>query len=204
MTATLTTKSKINSVEDYFAIETRSEATDGIRREYRNGEIIDMTGGTTTHNQLTLALVLLVKSAAKANNAQVFSSDVRLWIPSHNTYTYPDVMVVPQPIQLQEGRKDTVLNPLLIAEVLSASTRSYDRIEKFAAYRSIPSFREYLLVDQYQPYVEHFIRQQAGEWIFRAYDAGTVSLSSLGLGLHLEKLYEDIEFNKPDGENQFP
>lgn len=85
-------------------------------------------------------------------------------------------MVVPQPIELQTGRKDTVVNPCFIAEVLSKSTQNYDRSEKFIAYRSIPTFQEYLLIDQYRIHVEHHVKTAPHQWLFSEYDDPNATL----------------------------
>ena len=108
-------------------------------------------------------------------------------------------MVLPKPIALQTGRKDTVMNPCFIAEVLSKSTQNYDRSEKFAAYRTIPSFQEYLLIDQYRIHVEHYVKTAAKQWVFSEYDDLniTLSLTSLDLQVLIADLYENIEFKQP-------
>ena len=105
-------------------------------------------------------------------------------------------MVVAKPIELQAGRKDTVTNPVLIAEVLSKSTKSYDRDEKFAAYRTIPTFREYLLIDQYNPHIEQYSKTDANRWIFSEYNSleTCVELKSIACEISLADIYEDIEF----------
>ncbi len=105
-------------------------------------------------------------------------------------------MVVPRPIILQDGRKDTVTQPIFIAEVLYNSTKNYDRSEKFADYRTIPSFQEYLLIDQVKPHVEHYIKQSENQWLFIEYDNldDRFMLSSLGVEICLADLYENIEF----------
>ena len=131
------------TVEEYFDLELPSET----RSEYRNGEIILMTGGTPNHNDVAGNLYVFLKLALKGKNYRTFYTDQRLWVPDRTLYTYPDVMVVEKPLQLQAGRTDTVINPCFIAEVLSKSTRNYDRGEKFVAYRTIESFKEYLLID---------------------------------------------------------
>ena len=105
-------------------------------------------------------------------------------------------MVVPRPIALQEGRSDTVTEPILIVEVLSKSTKNYDRGEKFADYLSIPSFQEYLLIDQTKPHVEHYLKQGANQWLLRKYSQleNQLQLSSLGSELSLAEIYENVEF----------
>ena len=108
-----------------------------------------MTGGTPNHNQLAGNFYEMLNFALKHQPYQVFVPDQRLWIPTRKIHTYPDIMVVKTPLEYEQGRKDTLVNPVMIAEVLSKSTKSYDRDEKFAAYRTIPSLQEYILIDQY-------------------------------------------------------
>ena len=187
-------ETKHYTIEEYLELEIASE----IRNEYHNGEIIPMTGGTPNHNDLAGNLYILLKSALKGKNYRTFYTDQRLWIPSVSLYTYPDVMVLPKPLELQSGRKDTVMNPCFIAEVLSKSTQNYDRGEKFVAYRTVPTFREYLLVDQYRVHVEHHVKTAAHQWLFSEYDDPTVtlSLSTFELQFKIAELYENIDFSE--------
>ena len=155
-----------------------------------------MTGGTPTHNEIIGALTVILRLALKGKPLQVFVTDQRLWIPERQIHTYPDVMVVPRPILLQEGRKDTVTQPVFIAEVLSNSTKNYDRGEKFADYRTISTFQEYLLIDQTKPHVEQYVKQSENQWLFIEYDNldTRFMLSSIGVEISLADLYENIEF----------
>jgi Uma2 family endonuclease len=188
------TKEKTSTPTEYLELETSSET----RHEYRNGEIVEMAGGTPNHNEITSNLTLVLKTALKGKPYRVFIADQRLWIPAVNLYTYPDVMVVTKPIELQTGRKDTIVNPCFIGEVLSASTQNYDRSEKFAAYRTIPNFQEYLLVSQDRVRVEHYIKTAVNQWLLSEYDdpSVTLSLSSFDLQLHIADLYENIDFEQ--------
>lgn len=183
---------KTYSPQEYLALEIAATT----RNEYRNGEIIKMTGGTPTHNEIIGAMTVILRLALKGKPLQVFVTDQRLWIPDRQVYTYPDVMVVPRPIALQEGRTDTVTQPILIVEVLSNATKNYDRSEKFGDYRTIPTFQEYLLVDQSQPYVEQYIKQEAHKWLLIEYTnlEDRIVLSSLGMEFRLADVYEDVEF----------
>lgn len=184
--------SKTHTAKQYLAFEIESD----IRSEFRDGKIVPMTGGTPAHNKLASALNALLWFGLRGKPYSVFVTDQRLWIPTVNLYTYPDVMVIADPVDLKPGRKDTVTNPLLIAEVLSESTQTYDRIGKSEAYRSISTFQEYLLIDQYRPYVETFVRQSEGNWTFTAHSnlANIISLSSLGIDIALANIYEQIQF----------
>lgn len=183
----------IYSPEEYLNFEVTSD----IRHEYINGAIIPMTGSTPEHNEIASILNAALRIALKGKPYSIFIADQRLWIPAHNIYTYPDVMVVSRPLERQRERPDTITNPTMIAEILSKSTKNYDRDEKFAAYRSISSFQEYLLVDQYSTHVEQYARTAPNQWIFTEYNDldSTISLSSIPCEIRLADLYEGIELN---------
>lgn len=187
-----TPQPKTYSEEEYFALELNSE----IRNEYRTGELVPMTGGTPAHNEISSVLNALLRIALKGQAYSIFITDQRLWIPERDLYTYPDAMITPRPAELKPGRNDTVMNPIVIAEVLSESTKGYDRGEKFAAYRTISTFQEYLLIDQYMPHVEHYVKQAENQWLFTEY--GTLDQSfmmqSVKVEMALADLYEAIEF----------
>lgn len=191
MTSTLSQRTY--TVDEYLV----QEITSQDRHEYRNGALVLMPGGTPNHNRIAGNLFAFLNFGLKRQPLDVFIADQRLWIPDRRIYTYPDVMVVGQPVELQEGRKDTVTNPIVIAEVLSPSTRSYDKDEKFAAYRSIPSFQEYLLIDQYNAHVEHYTKTESQAWLFREYDGleATISFQSFDFSLQLLDLYDKVEFS---------
>jgi Uma2 family endonuclease len=186
------TKERIYTPEEYLELEIASET----RNEYRNGEIVPMTGGTPNHNEISSILNAILRLSLKEKPYSIFVADQRLWIPDANLYTYPDIMVVPKPIELQTGRKDTVTNPCFIAEVLSKSTQNYDRSEKFVAYRTIPSFGEYLLISQYSVRVEHHVKTAPDRWLLSEYsDPNTIlTLNSFDLQLSIADLYENIDF----------
>ena len=185
-------ETKTYTAQEYLEAEVNSQD----RHEFINGEIILMAGGTPDHNEIAINLGGALKLALKGKPYRTFSSDQRLWVPQLNNYTYPDLMVVAKPIELQSGRTDTITNPLLIAEVLSKGTRAYDRDEKFAAYRSIPSFQEYLLIDQYRLRVEQYSKTDANKWIFSEYSCGgdRLMLTSVQVEIAIVDLYENIEF----------
>jgi Uma2 family endonuclease len=183
---------KIYTTEEYLELEVNSE----IRNEYRDGDITPMAGGTPEHNEIASILNAVLRVALKGKPYSIFVADQRLWIPERNLYTYPDVMVISRPLELQTGRTDTVMNPCFIAEVLSKSTQNYDRSEKFVAYRTIPTFREYLLIDQYRVYVEHYVQTNAHQWLFSEYDDPTVTLtlSTIDVQIQIADLYDNIDF----------
>jgi Uma2 family endonuclease len=183
------------SPEEYLEMEVRSED----RHEYRDGEIVLMTGATPNHNRIARNLCTSMTMGLKGQSSEVFVADQRLWIPQVRLHTYPDVMVIEGALELQPGRKDTIMNPSLVIEVLSKSTQSYDRSDKFAAYRTIPGFREYLLVDQYSQHIEHYVKISAKKWDFQEYDEMdiAVSLRSIALEVAIADIYDKVDFAAP-------
>ncbi|WP_293152702.1 MULTISPECIES: Uma2 family endonuclease [unclassified Microcoleus] len=187
-------ETKTYTAQEYLEAEVNSLD----RHEFINGEIVMMAGSSLNHNEITSSLMVILKLALKGKPYRTFVTNQRLWIPQLNNYTYPDVMVVAKPIELQPGRTDTITNPLLIAEVLSKGTRAYDRDDKFAAYRSIPSFQEYLLIDQYRVQVEQYSKTEANKWIFSEYSCAgdRLMLTSVQVEISVADLYENIEFSE--------
>ncbi|MBD1847132.1 Uma2 family endonuclease [Cyanobacteria bacterium FACHB-63] len=183
------TQVKRVSPEEYLELERKAE----FRSEYRNGEIIPMTGGTIDHNRIAGNVYAFLKYALRGKGAEPFFSDLRLWIPDYQLYTYPDVMVIEGAPIFLDDRKDTVTNPSLIVEVLSKSTQGYDCSDKFKMYRSVPQFREYVLIDQYQIEIEHYTKTSEG-WLLREYgaDAESISLRSFGIEAAIADLYEGV------------
>jgi Uma2 family endonuclease len=155
-----------------------------------------MVGGLPNHNRIILNIAAALNFALKRQPYDVFVTDQRLWIPQKRIYTYPDVMVIQGELQLQEGRRDTITNPTMIVEVLSDSTEAYDRSGKFAAYRTLPTFQEYVLIDQYSLHVEQYFRTEPNKWIFSEYDgeAALLKLSAVPFEISLADLYDKVEF----------
>jgi len=179
--------------EEYLELEAKAKA----KNEYRNGEIIPMTGGTTNHNQLALNLAISLSLALDDLDYRTYIGDVKLWIPRYREFTYPDVMVIAgEPIYY--GKNSTVItNPVLIAEVLSQSTRDYDQGDKFLYYRSIPEFKEYILIDQIKYHVMQYIRNTQNQWTLIEYEAedDILYLPSINnVNLSLKQLYKKVDF----------
>jgi Uma2 family endonuclease len=186
------TQAKSYTLEEYRQLEEVSE----FRSEYRNGEIIKMTGGTINHNCITVNICTFLKFSLRGKNVVPFMSDLRLWIPQYRRGVYPDVMAIEGTPIFNEGRKDEVLNPVLIVEVLSPSTEDFDRENKFRFYRSIPELREYVLVDQSEFLVEHYLKNETGQWLFQEErgEAATVSFTSVGVQMSMSEIYEGVVF----------
>ncbi len=178
------------TAEEYLALEVESD----LRHEYRHGAIIPMTGGTPEHNKLASAFNALLWFALRGKPYSLFITDQRLWIPATESYTYPDGMVIADPVALKPGRKDTVMNPLLLAEVLSDSTKNYDRGDKFEAYRTLASLQEYLLIDPSRPHLEQYVKQVEHQWLFTEYTglSAHVKLASIPVEIALQDLYQGL------------
>jgi Uma2 family endonuclease len=177
--------------EEYLELETVAE----YKSEYIDGQIIPMAGGSTKHNQISLNLSSELNFAFKRQTYRVYMSDVRLWMPERHIYTYPDVMVIAGEPEYFQNRTDTVLNPILIVKVLSKGTKSYDRESKFDAYRTIPGFQEYLLIDQTRIHVEQFSKTGMKQWSFCEYDNSdeTIALTKVPFQISLADLYNKVQ-----------
>lgn len=190
---TLTTEEQLYSIAEYLDLE--KTATE--RHEYINGAIKPMAGGSPRHNTIKVNLIIALGLVLRNTSYRVFDSDQRLWIPETSRFTYPDVTVVQEPIVVSDQDETALTNPLLITEVLSESTRNYDRSEKFVTYRSLPSFQEYLLIEQDRVQIEQHIKQDEHHWLLTLHDDinRKISLGSLGVEIAIADLYNRIEFS---------
>ncbi|HAC65160.1 MAG TPA: hypothetical protein DCF68_16930 [Cyanothece sp. UBA12306] len=183
--------------EEYLILE--EQATE--KHEYRDGEIVLMTGGTTNHNQIAGNFCRKFPLTIKDQDYYIYINDVRLWIPQYRVYTYPDVMVIKgKPIYEVTGTIN-VTNPLIIVEILSKSTQDYDRTDKLTYYRSIPEFKEYILIDQYRFYVAQYVKQEDKKWLFNDYqgEEAILKLASDEFEIALQDLYARVDFELDGG-----
>lgn len=188
-------QSRIYTPEEYLALEESAEE----KSEYHNGQIIPMTGGTTNHNQISLNTSFALIAALRQQDYRVYMADVRLWIPQEQRFTYPDVMVIAGQPEYYNNRKDTVTNPVLIVEVLSESTKEYDRTKKFKAYSTISTFQEYVLIGQTAKSIEQFSKTGNKKWSFRLYDEEdeAIEFTAIDAQVSLNDLYDKVEFELP-------
>jgi Uma2 family endonuclease len=186
------TEKRYYTPEEYLTLE--EKAID--RHEYRDGEIITMTGGTTNHNQIALNFCRKFPLTIENQDYYLYINDVRLWVAQYRFYTYPDVMIIKGKPIYQGTSKVNVTNPSIILEVLSKSTRDYDRTDKFKYYRSLPEFQEYILIDQYRFYIAQYFKQAEGQWIFNDYEGGeaVLKLASIDFEISFLDLYERVDF----------
>jgi Uma2 family endonuclease len=192
------TEKRYYTPEEYLQLE---EVAD-YKSEYIDGEIIPMAGGSTNHNRIALNLSAALNFAFKQQDYEVFMGDVRLWIPKRRIYTYPDVMIIAGEPEYFNNRQDTILNPQVIIEVLSKSTKGYDQQDKFEAYRSIDNIQEYLLIDQTQINVKHYSKTGKKRWMFYEYDQEdeAISLTTVEFQTSLLDLYNKVKFEAVDSE----
>jgi Uma2 family endonuclease len=182
---------------EYLEFERASE----LRHEYYNGEIFAMTGASEEHNSICMSAGFLLYGQLRNRPCRVYQSDMKVKVEAAKLYTYPDLVVRCGEAQFVDDKFDTLLNPVVIIEVLSPSTERYDRGDKFGHYRKIPTLREYLLVSQNKPHIERYLRQDDGKWEFSdatGLDA-IVELSSIDCTLPLSEVYEQVTFTEDDG-----
>jgi Uma2 family endonuclease len=181
------------TVEEYIELLKNSEE----RFEYFDGEIFSMAAGKITRGGITSNLIYALRDKLSDRPCQVFGGDVALKTTRAYPFRLPDVSVVcGEPVTEDFQGIEMLVNPLLICEVLSPTTASYDREEKFMVYQGVESFQEYLLVEQDRPHVTRYVRQPDGQWL-RADIIGlesAVRLETLGVELQLSEIYRMIKF----------
>ncbi len=184
------TEQRYYTPEEYLDLETAAD----YKSEYIDGQIIPMAGGSTNHNRIALNLSADLNISFRRQPYETFMGDVRLWIPQRRIYAYPDVMIIEGEPEYFQNRTDTILNPILIVEVLSKGTKGYDRESKFGSYRTIPSFQEYLLIDQTRIHVERFSKTGTKQWSFYEYDESdeAISLEKVPFQISLADLYNKV------------
>ncbi len=178
--------------QEYLALERQVEA----KSEYIQGEIFAMAGGSEDHNLILLSIASELRNQLKGKPCRVYPSDMRVWIPAYEKYTYPDVTVVCGQPQFQDEVRDTPLNPTVIVEVLSPSTEKDDRGKKFERYKSLPSVTDYILVAQDEALMDHYARQPHDQWLLttaRGRDS-QLPITNIGCTLWLSEVYDKVEF----------
>jgi Uma2 family endonuclease len=170
--------------EQYLDIERLAE----FKSEFHDGRMFAMSGGSLNHALLSAAIGAQLYRQMPPG-CRTCSSDLRIKVASAGLYTYPDCSVICGEPQYFREHRDVVLNPLLIVQVLSPSTEDYDRGKRFELYRTVESFREYLIVHQDRRHVEHYSKQDDGSWVLRDYSDGSFQVDRLGVRISLDELY---------------
>jgi Uma2 family endonuclease len=181
---------------EYLALE---EAAD-YKSEYYRGEMYAMSGATYRHNLIALNVGAEIRAQIRDRGCTVCPSDMRVHVPAADFYTYPDAVVICGEPKFATEKETTLLNPVVIVEVLSRSTEGYDRGRKFELYKSIDSFREYLLISPDRVSVTLYRRQANGQWVLVIATSldSAIDLESCGCRLQLRDLYAQIDFSGSD------
>ena len=191
--------------EEYITFERKAlPDAEIIRHEYINGELIAMSGASRAHNLITINISTALHSRLRSSRCETYANEMRVSTPTTTSYFYPDVVVVCEEPRFEDDVFDTLLNPIILIEVLSPSTEVYDRREKFAHYRQLTSLQEYVLVSQDKVLVEHYRRQEkqdtapvtGKDWIFTDFQTleEILPLTSIQCELPLQEIYARVTF----------
>ncbi len=174
---------------EYLAFERASDE----KHEFVDGEIFAMSGGKGPHANVAANIIGMFAFVLRGRPCRVYTSDMRVHIPSSGGYVYPDASVVCGRAQYKDDHIDTLLNPRIVVEVLSPSTEAYDRGDKCTNYRTIPSLKHYVMAAQDKPYVEVYTREEDGSWKLREYGPGTrITLTSPECMLEVDQIYAGV------------
>jgi len=176
------------SIEEYLEMENASSE----KHEYYKGEVFAISGAKVTHNIITKNLLISLAIKLKRKSRQPFGSDQRIHIEANILFTYPDISIICGDIITRNNDEYNVLNPTVLIEVLSPSTKNYDRGEKFKLYRDIPTLKEYVLVDSESMHIEIFRLNANRHWELEEYnkDAESILIQSVSTPLSLAEIYE--------------
>jgi Uma2 family endonuclease len=180
------------SIAQYLDLELRT----GQRHEYFRGEAFAMVGGSPGHSLIATNFSAEARQRLNPGPCVAYNSDLRIKVSSNGLYTYPDATIICGELQLDSDIPDTVVNPTVLAEVLSDSTEHYDRGRKAMWYRSIPSLNALVLISQDRPHVECFTRQTTGGWLLTEATelTDTLVLKPLGISIPLAEIYRNVQF----------
>jgi Uma2 family endonuclease len=180
-------KEKI-SIEDYLQMEN----TEVVKHEYYQGEIFAMSGAKVPHNKISGNIYATLHAKLKGKKCKPFNSDQRIHIPSNTLFTYPDISIICGEIITLNDDDYNVLNPTVIIEVLSNSTKNYDRGEKFKLYRDIKTLKEYILVDSESIHVEVFRLNENGHWELEEYNAlpDSIAIKAIDESIITSEIYD--------------
>jgi Uma2 family endonuclease len=182
--------------QQYLEIERQADH----KSEYFAGEVFAMVGASRKHNLLATNVTREMSEQLKERDCEVYAADMRVKVDVTGLYTYPDVVVACDGPHFDDNAVDTLLNPIVLIEVLSDSTEAYDRGKKFAHYRKLESLREYLLIAQDRCHVEHYVRQADNQWLLSETDEpnGEVFLPSIKCTLQVAEVYDKVRFERTD------
>ncbi len=182
-------KQKI-SIEEFLEMENASME----KHEYYKGEVFAMSGAKVQHNEICVNLITILKNKLKGKKCKPYNSDQRIHIQSNTLFTYPDISIICAEIITLDNDDYNVLNPTVIIEVLSPSTRSYDRGDKFKLYRDIPTLKEYILADSESIHLEVFRLNEKNHWELEEYNSveDFLFIKAIDEKILVSEIYEGI------------
>lgn len=175
------------TAEEYLEAERAAD----YKSEYYDGHIYAMSGASLTHNRIQINLIVALNDPANDCNCEVLPSEMRVTTPSQDSYMYPDMIIVCGEPQLQDDHFDTLINPSIIIEILSPSTRGIDKGRKFFFYQEIPSLKEYIMIDSKKRHIIASRRQSNDHWSVENLhaDATELAIHTIGFSITLQKIY---------------
>ena len=187
------TDTKPMSVEEYIEFEERSE----IRHEFIDNQLIPMPGTTRIHNTICLNLAMLLRLLLKKGTFAMFQENVKVQIEHSKDYTYPDIVVTNDPVDLEGNDAYFIKHPCVIIEVISKTSRIEDSADKFIRYKNIVTLQNYILVDSEKAWVEVRYKTSEGEWEANTYFMSDEKfpVPALGVELNFEEVYEGVRFS---------
>jgi Uma2 family endonuclease len=190
------------TAEEYLKMQHAGGRETAPKYEFVNQKLIYMAGASINHNRINRNLTIVLGNQSWNSNKkqEVFANDMR--VVSHvevKNYFYPDIVLVEGRIYLDDDDyKETLMNPTVVIEVLSKRTEGMDRGDKFLSFRRTKSVKEYILVSQYEPKVDHYFTDEDGKWQFgEVYTEGTLTLKTTPFELKLEDIYRNVDFDDP-------
>jgi Uma2 family endonuclease len=184
---------KKHTLEEYLELDKHSVE----RLEYWQGEIFNMSGVSPEHDEIESNFHYFLRRKLDGRNCRVFLANIRIKVPSMPPYRYGDLSAMCGDPQFEKiAGIDALTNPSLIIEVLSPSTEAYDRGDKFSHYKSIPSFREYILVAQHRPHITQLLKKDDRDWYHREFNDldAVLRLQSLDCEIALRDVYQNVSF----------
>lgn len=184
---------RLYTLEEYLEIERSSD----IKYEFWEGEIFAMSGGSISHDQIMGNMFEILRSQLQGSECRVFTNNMQVKAPAAPPYRYADGSVVCGIVELESyNGSDLLVNPVMLLEVLSPSTEANDRGDKFTRYKSITSFKEYLLIAQHRPHITLFAKQSYGTWSQTEVNDidSHLHLPAINCTLALREVYRDVEF----------
>ena len=183
----------LNHISESDYLKAERLATE--KHEYFRGEIFAMSGTTIEHNIIAVNCISELRNRLKGKRCRPYESNLRIHIPKNSLYTYPDISIIFGDVDTLEDKFDTATNPTVIFEILSKSTRDYDKGGKFTLYRDIETLKEYILIDTEKVGVEKFTRNDDNSWLLTEYKTleESFKITSVEVELKLIDIYEDVK-----------